>query len=335
MKVFVSLPQNSNVKENFITSDVKKRLEENFEVIYSPFDRVVSEHEFKEFTNDCDAVITGWGHPYISLDMVENSKIKLIAHTAGSVGNLFDMRIYDKGIRVISGNLLFAESVAEGTIGYMITALRSIPDYVSTVRKGNWRIPNEYTERLLWQSVGIISLGTISRLLIEKLQVFGVKIKIYSGYPIDKEFLRKYNAEQASLEEVFSTCKIVSLHSSKNKQTIGMIGKEHFDLLQDGALFINTARGEIIRENEMIEALKEKRFKAVLDVYCKEPLDKDCELRTLDNVYCIPHMAGPTMDMYPIIGMRVVENMIKIKNNEESELEIPKESAMRMTVDKR
>lgn len=332
MKVFVSLPQNSNVKEWFITKEVKKHLEENFEVIYSPLDRAVNEDEFKEMTKDCDAVITGWGHPHISLDMVENSKIKLIAHTAGSVGSLIDMRIYDKGIRVMSGNLLFAESVAEGTIGYMLTALRSIPDYVNSVRNGNWRIPGGYTERLLWQNVGIVGLGTISRLLIKKLQVFGVKIKIHSDYPIDKEFLREYNAEQVSLEEIFSTCKIVSVHSAMCERTAGMIGKEHFELLQDGALFINTARGRIIRENEMIEALKEKRFKAVLDVFSKEPLDKDCELRSLDNVYCIPHMAGPTTDMYPIIAMRIVDNMIKMENNEKSELEIPKESAMRMTV---
>ena len=97
-------------------------------------------------------------------------------------------------------------------------------------------------------------MGAISKRVVKLLKPFGVS---YSGYPIDEEYLKENNATPASLEEIFATCKIVSLHSAMNEWTRGMIGKEHFDLFQDGAFFINTARDAIIRENEM-RAMQEK-----------------------------------------------------------------------------
>lgn len=155
---------------------------------------------------------------------------------------------------------------------------------------------------------------------------------MYSGHPIDPVFLEENHAVQASLEEIFSSCKIVSLHSAMTEKTRGMIGKEHFDLLQEGALFINTARGRIVREEEMIEALKEERFRALLDVYYEEPLALDSELRKLPNVYCMPHMAGPTLDRRPVITKRLADNMVRFEQGKEMNLEISGEYAKRMTV---
>ena len=177
-------------------------------------------------------------------------------------------------------------------------------------------------------------MGAISKRVIKMLQIFNVKVKAYSGYPIDEQFLKENNACQASLEEIFSTCKVVSLHSSMNERTRGMIGKEYFDMLQNGALFLNTARGPIVREDEMIEALKENRFWAMLDVYCEEPLAADNELRTLPNVYCMPHKCGPTEDRCPAVTRALADNICKFERGEEMELEILSEYAARMTVEK-
>lgn len=158
-----------------------------------------------------------------------------------------------------------------------------------------------------------------------------IPVKIYSSHKIDGEFLKENNAVQASLDEIFSGCKVVSLHSAMTEKTRGMIGKKHFDLLQRGALFVNTARGDIVREDEMIAALKENRFCAVLDVFSREPLDEKSELRTLENVYCIPHMGGSTLDRRPYITKRLAENILKLENGGEAELEIKDDAAKRMT----
>jgi phosphoglycerate dehydrogenase-like enzyme len=155
---------------------------------------------------------------------------------------------------------------------------------------------------------------------------------LYSSYPPDEEYCKRYNVTPATVNEIFAKCKIVSLHSAMNERTRGMIGKEQFDLLQDGSLFINTARGRIVKEDEMIEALKENRFTAVLDVYYDEPLEKDSPLRSLDNVYALPHVAGPTHDRRPYIASAVIDNIIKFEKDEEMVLEISKNVAARMTV---
>ena len=107
---------------------------------------------------------------------------------------------------------------------------------------------------------------------------------------------------------------------------------EQFKLIKDGALFLNTARGRIVDEPAMIEALKEERFDAVLDVYYSEPLESDSELRKLKNVYCMPHMAGPTIDRRPIITMRLIDNLMLYNEGKEMPLEIDSKYAARMTV---
>lgn len=331
MKVFVSVPKNNEIMDTFFPENVKKYLESRFETEYCPYDRMLTGEEFPQMTKDFDAVITCWGHPHISYDMLRGGRVRLIAHTGGSVGSLVDESVYAGGIKVISGNLMYAESVAEGVIAYMLTGLRKIPDYVNRVREGKWRVAGDYSEGLLDRSVGIIGMGTISKLLVKMLQIFNADIKIYSGHTIDREFLERYSAEQVSLEEALK-CDIVSLHSAMNERTRGMIGKEQLALIKDGALFLNTARGAIVDEKAMIEELKRNRFRAVLDVFCSEPLEEDSELRRMENVYCIPHMAGPTVDRRAAITKRLADNIIKFENGEQMELEIKKEAACRMTV---
>lgn len=334
MKLFVSIPQNSEVINTFVPDHIKKYLEERFDVTYSPLDRQLTQEEIGIYAKDSDAIMTGWKHCQLDGKTLQNTSIKLIVHTGGSVGSLVTQDIYEQGIRVISGNNLFADSVAEGVLAYMFVALRKIPEYIAQVKSGGW-LPEgnrNYTEGLLDQTVGIIGVGAISKRVIKLLQPFGVQLKLYSRYPIDEDYLNKNNACQVSLEEIFSTCKIVSLHSALTERTCGMIGKEHFDLLQPGSIFINTARGALIREDEMIEALKTNRFRAILDVFCEEPLAQDNELRYLENVYCLPHKAGPTMDRRSIITRHLADDMVKFKNNEKMELEITGSYASRMSI---
>ena len=317
--------------EAFLTEKAKAYLGERFDVVYWENDRNPSSEEIGELARDCDAIITGWGQSTICYDDIKSTNIKYIAHLGGTVGPLVGDGLFENGIRILSGNEIYAESVAEGTIAYMLSCLRRIPTYVDTVRNGGWRGDGFFSQGLLDQTVGIISLGAISRYLISMLHTFRAKIKIYSGHKIDEEYLKEHRAEQVSLEEIFSTCNIVSLHSASTEKTRGMIEKKHFDLLQDGALFINTARGPIIREDEMIEALKENRFSAVLDVFCQEPLEEDNLLRTLPNVYCMPHMGGPTLDRREIVTMRLADNILKLERGEKAELLVSEGIAKRMT----
>ena len=331
-KVLVTIPEN-DVRNTFLPKDVREKLEAHFDVAYNDTGRQYTKDELRELTKDYDAVLTGWGSAMLDTSVLDsNDHLKLIVHTGGTVGNLVDSYVYDNGITVFSGNKLYAESVAEGTIAYMLLGQRRLPHYLNEVREGRWRTEADVWEGLLDKTVGIVGLGTISTILIRMLQIFRVKIKLFSFFDIPEEMFTRYNVQRASLEEIFSTCDIVSVHSALNAQNRGLIQKKHFELLKENALFLNTARGDVINEDALIEELKTGRFRAVLDVYHKEPLPADSPLRTLPNVYAIPHMAGPTLDRRPYITSALIGEMVRFFNGEtNSELEITRELAARMT----
>lgn len=332
MKLLVTIPSGAT-RDEFLTPETKALLEENFEVTYNPLGRNYTSEEMYEAAECSDIVLTGWGTPtFIGGPIEKNESIKLIAHTAGSVANLVDAAVYKRGIRVISGNRYFAESVAEGTLAYMMASLRRIPDDVYDMRHGVlWKTESAITTKgILERDVGIVGFGMISRCLIEMLKSFRAKIKVYSSHPIDPEFLSVNGASQVSLEEAFS-CSVVSLHSSLTDKTRGMIGREHFELMPSGALFINTSRGAIVREGELIEVLREGNIFALLDVYETEPLPLSSELRSLKNVYPLPHRAGPTNDRRHFIGRAIVEDVIRFKNGDAMLTEISEEYSKRMT----
>lgn len=332
IKVFVSVPTEGRVMDGFFCDDVKPYLAEKFDITYSPLDRQLELEEIKEYVGDAEVIITGWDHLDLEAKALEGTNIKLIAHTGGSVADLITPSVWEAGYRVISGNDMFAESVAEGALAYILMALRRLPHYVKDMKDGGWRSPHLVaTNGLLDQTVGLVGMGTISKYLIKLLKPFHVKLKLYSGYPIDEAFLRENNATQASIEEIFATCKVVSLHSALNDKTKGMIGKEHFDLLQDDAVFINSARAAIVREEDLMAALSENRFRAVLDVYHCEPLDANSPLRSMDNVYLVSHMAGPTGDRRPYITKNLADDIERFFNGEPLQYEISSKFAQRMT----
>ena len=332
MKLLVTIPEGVT-RDEFLAEETRALLEENFEVKYNDLGRNYTSEEMYAAAEDADVVITGWGTPtFIGGPIEKNKSIKLIAHTAGSVADLVDGKIYERGIRVVSGNKYFAESVAEGTVAYIMTALRRIPDDIRDMRSGIlWKSADSRPiGGLLGRDIGIVGFGMISRYLMNMLKAFGAKIKVYSAYPIDRNYLDSVGAVQVPLSEVFG-CSIVSVHSALSERTRGMIGKELLELMPKGGIFINTSRGAIVREAELIEVLKKKKIFALLDVFEKEPPELDSPLRSLDNVYPIPHRAGPTNDRRPYIGKEVALDAIRFKRGEELTLEITPDYAKRMT----
>ncbi len=327
MKIFVNI-QKGFRNNSFITPAIKEYLEKIGEVTYNESSSPLGGDELKEALIGKDVVITGWGQPIITADIAGD--LKLIVHTGGTVGGIVDISVFDKGIKVISGNNYYAESVAEGTLSYMLYALRDMGHYGSLIKNGEWTWEAK-SEGLIGQSVGIVSYGAISSRLIPKLRLFTDNIKVYSTHE-DEALAEREGFTYASLEEIFSTCKIVSVHTAKNPETFHMINKKHFDLLMDGALFINTSRGAVIDEEALIETLKENRFKALLDVYETEPPKEGNELRNLDNVMLFPHMAGPTYDMRERITGYLIDDIVRFTNGETMQNEISKETALQMTI---
>ena len=329
MKILVTIPK-GEIFDSFVPPLVQARLEEVGDVEYNETAAQFTQKVLAERLKGKDAVITGWGTAKIDKIIIEAAAdLKIIAHTGGTVQMIADKAAYDAGIKILSGNDIYAESVAESVIAYALTALRKIPDYIDDMRRGGWENESIW-EGLLEQKIGIVGYGMTARHLVKMLKVFRCETLVYSSH-ISEDELQEGNMKRATLEEIFSTCKIVSLHSALTPKNHHMINKNLLDMLQPDAILINTARGEIIDESAMIESLSKGRYRAVLDVFEQEPLPVDSPLRKLKNAYLIPHRAGPTYDRRKYVTLRLAADLENFFAGRPLNLEISKEYSGFMT----
>ena len=332
MKLYITVPE-GELKDSFLTPDTIKLLAEHFEVTCNRERRNLVEEELAVAAKDFDVILTAWGTANLKKAGLtgKDTKLKFLIHTGGTVGDLIDSEAYDNGIRVISGNNIYARSTAEGALTYILTGLRYIPDEVRDMKNSDYWDSSRKSEGLFGRDIGIIGVGAVSRNLMEFLKPFGAKIRVYDTYEIDKGYLKTVNAVQTTLDEVLSQSSVISLHAALGEKTRGMIGGRELSLMRDGTLLVNTSRGPIIDESALISELSKGRIRAVLDVFTHEPLDGDSPLRNMDNVYLIPHKAGPTYDLRGYIGRCLAEDAVRYLSGEPLQYEIDRQSAERMT----
>jgi lactate dehydrogenase-like 2-hydroxyacid dehydrogenase len=151
------------------------------------------------------------------------------------------------------------------------------------MRGGDWD-KSTCLEGLLEQKVGLVGYGMITRHLVKMLKPFHCNVLVYSSHVSDEELLEN-SITRASLDEIFSTCKVVSLHSALTPKTHHIINRKLLEMLDSEAILINTARGAIVDEEALGELLAQNRFRAVLDVFGQEPLPPNSPLRSLPNAY--------------------------------------------------
>lgn len=330
LNILVTIPKGP-VREAFFKPDMVKLLESMGCVRWNESECQLSPDELRGMLKGMDTCITGWGTKQYDSHVLEGAdRLRLIAHTGGSVGTLVGHEVYDRGIKVISGNWLYAESVAEGTLAYMLCALRRIPYYMNEVQQGRWSQANSLYEGLLEQNVGLVGFGMVAKYLVKMLMPFRVGIKVYDPFAAS-EVLKEYQVEKAALEEIFSTCKVISIHAPRTPDTYHMIDSGLLKRIPDGALLVNTARGSIIDQTALEEELGKGRINAVLDVFEEEPLPMDSKLRGLENVLLIPHMGGPTYDRRSKVTFALLQEIRNFFDGKPYHYDISREYALAMT----
>ncbi len=256
IKILVSIPA-GEMRDSFFSEALSARLEQLGCVEWNTNTEQFSEEELAEKLSGVDICISGWGNtPFYEKTLKYADKLKLIAHIGGSVRPMVGDAAFEMGIRVCSGNRVFAESVAEGVLTYMLCSLRKIGEYEARMAAGEW--PSLIgTRGLLGRSVGLVGYGMIAEYLVKFLKPFGCRILVSSRH-ISEEELAAAGIEAASAEEIFRTCDIVSLHNSLTMRTKHSIGAELLNSMKDGALLVNTARGALIDEEALVSVLKER-----------------------------------------------------------------------------
>jgi len=282
-----------------------------------------------QYIAEADIIISSWDTANLDAEVMNKAtNLKLLTHAAGSVKPVVSDALFEQDVRVTSSAAAISYGVSEFCLGMMLLAPKRVFWAMQETRKGNWREGLEYLNgafEIYGQKIGIIGASHVGRHLIRLLHNFNCEILLYDPYCSSEEATIMNVTKTETLEELFSQCRVISLNAPSTSQTEGMIKGEHFRLLQEGSVFINTARGTIVNEKEMIEELKKERFIACLDVTDPEPPAEDSPLRTLPNVILTPHEAGVVAENMARLGTFVATEIEAYINNQPLHFEVKKE----------
>jgi len=275
---------------------------------------------------DVELIFSGWTPPAFDDAFLDRApKLQAIFYAAGAMDASAATR---RGIVVTTAHQANSKPVAEYALATILFSL-----------KHGWRLAREARENHTYRAtdrdavpgtfcttVGLIGMGAVSRLLLSLLKPFDLDIVAYDPTLSDSEAVR-LGVQRVSLAELFDRSHVVSLHAAQCRDTQGMIGVEHFALMREGATFINTARGAIVRENELIAvATRRPDLQFILDVTDPvEPPVRDSPLYTLPNVLLTPHLAGSAGGECRRLGQCMVEELHRYMTGQPLKWAVPAE----------
>ena len=241
---------------------------------------------------DVEVIFSGWGMPRCDEAFLAGApRLKAVFHAAGSVRPFIDDAVWRRGLVVSTANRALAVTVAEFVLAEILLGLKLAWRQAAAMRvtREARRLP---LPGIYGSVVGLVSVGAVARHLLSLLRHFDLRVVGYDPH-LGAEAARELGIERVSLEELFEISHVVSLHTPSLPETAGMIRGRHFSRMRPDATFINTARGAVVNEAEMIEVLRRRPdIQALLDVTHPEPPAPDSPLYDLPNVVLTPHIAG-------------------------------------------
>ncbi len=206
-----------------------------------------------------------------------------------------------------------AISVAELTLGLILALARMIPAADRETKTGNWNRQNFEGIELYDKTLGIVGAGKIGYLTARRALALGMNILAYDPYlSPDNILLNDLRAELVSLDELLGRVDVVSCHLPATRETTGLMNRERFARMKPGALFVNTSRGAVVLEADLLAALKSGTLGgAALDVRATEPPAKG-ELEALPNVILTPHVAAFTREAQERVTRAICEDVARV-----------------------
>jgi phosphoglycerate dehydrogenase-like enzyme len=263
-----------------------------------------------EVLSDIEMIFSGWGMAELTEDFLEAApNLKVVFYGAGSIRYFATDAAWDRGIVITSAYAANAVPVSEYTLAQILLSLKRTWYYARAIREKQQWVSKGAVPGAFESTVGLISLGKVGRLVAERLQPFDLKVLAYDPYVLP-ESAEALDVGLVDLDRIFERADVVSLHAPKLPETLGMITGAHLAAMKANSTFINTARGAIVRENEMIEVLQNRPdLYAILDVTDPEPPQPDSPLYTLPNVVLTPHIAGSMGEECRRMGQTMVEEL--------------------------
>ena len=273
-------------------------LSQENEVIVHPAERVREEHELEAMVADADAIVTLVTDPVTRRVLEANPNLRVVSNFGVGVNNIDLEAAKELGVIVTNTPGVLTEATADLTIALMLAVTRRIVEGDSMMRRGEFHGWHPLMLRgiaLQRKQLGIVGMGRIGFASALRARVFGMNIAYFSRSP-HPEAEEALDARRASLDELLETSDVISIHAPLTRETRHLIDRAALARMRPTAFLINTARGPIVDESALAEALMETRIAgAGLDVYENEP-HFDTRLAELPNVVLLPHLGSATME---------------------------------------
>ncbi len=266
-----------------------------------------------------DAIIVRMGQ--IDARVIDASaNLRALSKNGIGVDNVDVAHATQSGIPVVNGRNSNSQSVAEHALGMIIALLKDFRRLDGSVRAGKWEKASYQGIELYGKHVGLIGFGGNGRALARLLLPFGVRISAYDPYLEDTDFFEGVNRAE-TLEDFIADVDILSIHCPRTGETENMIDVGRFARMKPTAHLINCARGGIVDEDALVQALERGGIAgAGIDVFDVEAPPADHPLWRFPNVILSPHIAGVTHESFERMGTMAVENAYRILNGEPIDL---------------
>ena len=263
---------------------------QGYEVDYKPD---ISPNELLKIIGQYDALMVR-SRTKVTKEVIEAGKnLKVIARAGVGVDNIDVAAATERRIPVVNAPASLTTSVAELTLGHMLSLARQIPRANAGMKAGKWEKKAFMGTELKGKTLGLVGIGRIGAEVCRLCQAFGMDVIAYDPY-LTAEAISKMGAEKVDLDDVLKRADYVSIHVPKTPETEGMIGIEALRLMKPTAYLVNCSRGGLVDEDALVRALKEGMIAgAALDVFKDEP-PTGSPLLELENVVLTPHIGGST-----------------------------------------
>jgi D-3-phosphoglycerate dehydrogenase / 2-oxoglutarate reductase len=264
---------------------------------------------FKEI-KDADGLIVRSGTKVTAELIAAAERLKVIGRAGSGLDNVDTPAATRRGIVVMNtpgGNTV---TTAEHTMSMICAMSRRIPQATASMKAGRWEKEKFMGVELYNKVLGIVGVGQIGGYLAKLAQGLGMNVVAYDPY-LSEERAQKMGIAILELDELFGSADIISVHTPLTPETKGIINAQAIAKMKPGVMIVNCARGGIVHEGDLVEALKSKRVAAAaFDVFEDEPVKPDHALLSLDNVICTPHIGASTTEAQENVAVGIAEQIV-------------------------
>jgi D-3-phosphoglycerate dehydrogenase len=270
--------------------------------------------ELHQLIGDYDAIITRSGTQVDAELLSYAKKLKMVARAGVGIDNVDVPAASERGIIVVNAPFGNTNSAAEHSMAILLALCRNVPVANSSLKSGQWQRAPFTGHELKQKTMGIIGLGKVGGRVALRARAFEMEVVVYDPY-ISEKRAGDFGTRLVSLDQLVSTADVISVHTPLNAETLDLIKAEHFTMMKDGVMVVNCARGGIINEAAMLDALVSGKVAgAAFDVWSEEPPDSDIlkKLIAHPRMVVTPHLGANTIEAQTNVAVDVSREILNM-----------------------